>query len=374
MAESRSRSHDSLQLLRARAEEINVILVVGLTGAGKSFFISSIAGEGTAPVGHNLVSREWILDLLLQPYSLTNPDTESCSIVATKIGPQKVLLVDTPGFDDTNYAERSDSVILADIAKVLSKQYELGASLKGLVYIHNITSNKVTGSAMKNLIMFRQIVGDQNLANVILATTQWSKLKESEGASRENDLRSNFWGPLLAKGSHMARYHGDRESAVGIISQLLGKKGVVLEIQRELADGRRLEETSAGALVHEKVGELQNMLHQERKEAKRMREEAKGDKDLRAELQKAIDDNEARLMKTAEDEETLRAKILEEIRAELAQKLEAENKQNQGSKKGSNAGKIGGIVASVVTVAVHLFLGFMDIDTDFADTVHGWFN
>jgi hypothetical protein len=46
----------------------------------------------------------------------------------------------------------------------------------------------------------------------------------------------------------MSRFHGDRSSAVGLVSQLICKDTVVLEIQRELVDyGKQLDQTTAGA-------------------------------------------------------------------------------------------------------------------------------
>jgi hypothetical protein len=43
--------------------------------------------------------------------------------VPASIGKSKVLLIDTPGFDDTM---RTDSEILTEIARILPAQYELG--------------------------------------------------------------------------------------------------------------------------------------------------------------------------------------------------------------------------------------------------------
>ena len=54
-----------------------------------------------------------------------------------------LVLVDTPGFDDT---EMSDFQILHAIAAWLEKSCEKGRRLNGLVYLHRITNTRMSGS------------------------------------------------------------------------------------------------------------------------------------------------------------------------------------------------------------------------------------
>ena len=46
--------------------------------------------------------------------------------------PRRVVLIDTPGFDDVN---RSDSDILQNITYILSQTYEQGIRLTGIIYL-----------------------------------------------------------------------------------------------------------------------------------------------------------------------------------------------------------------------------------------------
>jgi len=57
------------------------------------------------------------------------------------------------------------------------------------------------GASMKNLRLFCKLYGPNNLHNVILATTMWEKIPETEGVSRELQLKKEFWSDMIAKGS-----------------------------------------------------------------------------------------------------------------------------------------------------------------------------
>jgi len=83
-------------------------------------------------------------------------------------------LIDTPGFDDT---DRDDSDILCDVALWFSESLKRGIRLSGILYLHRISDRRMTGSAKKNLLMFKKLCGNNALVNVTLATTMWGTVK-----------------------------------------------------------------------------------------------------------------------------------------------------------------------------------------------------
>lgn len=179
--------------------------------------------------------------------------TEKCQMIPVNVGQTKTLLIDTPGFDDT---KRTDADILAEIATLLALQHESGIVLKGIIFLHRISDIKFGGSAYKTMEIFRRICGKAALANVMLVTSRWSDVDEETGAMREKDLRENFWSFMLNAGSQLSRFYGDRDSAIALVSQLLHKDNVVLEIQQELRAGRTLRETAAGSYVSQDIETL----------------------------------------------------------------------------------------------------------------------
>jgi len=70
----------------------------------------------------------------------------------------RLVLVDTPGFDDTN---KSDLEILQMISNWLQNVYEKRIKLAGIIYLHRITDNRMAGTPHRNLRMFGQLCGDQ---------------------------------------------------------------------------------------------------------------------------------------------------------------------------------------------------------------------
>ncbi|KAH7002414.1 P-loop containing nucleoside triphosphate hydrolase protein [Ilyonectria destructans] len=241
-----------------------VIAVMGVTGAGKSTFIEKVTGQNVG-VGHGLISH-----------------TAAVSIYAYRLSSDRcVYLVDTPGFDDTSH---SDTEILKEVAFFLSQIYRNDVKLAGIIYLHRITDNRVSGTALKNLNMFKQLCGDEAFGHVILATSMWDTLDATlseTGVSREKELttRTEFWGTMHKSGSQVVRWLGNEESAQGIIAKIIevhdrsGK--AMLKIQDELVNKNlTLDETAAGQEVQREIlvakARLQEEIKQLRSEHEKM--------------------------------------------------------------------------------------------------------
>ncbi len=215
-----------------------------------------------------------------------------------------VTILDSPGFNDTY---RSDTDVLFDISAFLSDTYSKGFCLSGIIYLHPISNARMEGSSLRSLRMFRKLVGEDALSNVLLASTHWSRVSPEEGNRREGDLRDKFWKPLLDNGATMTRHMGTVASAKALLDSLVGKARVVLDIQRELVDeGKALIDTAAGSALNEELIALQKR-HQE--ELRRVRDE----------MEDAIRESDER----AQSE-------LGEVRRQLEQQLDAA-RRNQSS-------------------------------------------
>ncbi|PKS07357.1 hypothetical protein jhhlp_005959 [Lomentospora prolificans] len=214
-----------------------VLAVMGVTGAGKSYFIKQLTGQDVE-LGHGLEACTQTVQSIRMRYQNMN-----------------VTILDSPGFNDTY---RTDTDVLLDITSYLSTVYTQGFKLSGIIYLHSISHKKMEGSSRMSLLMFRKLVGDAALGNVILATTQWADVPEADGAKREDELMAKFWKPLVDEGARSVRYKGDHDSAVEIMKMVLAEPRVVLDIQRELVDERKpLLETAAGYTLNEQLVEMQ---------------------------------------------------------------------------------------------------------------------
>lgn len=245
-----------------------------------------------------------------------------------------IHLIDTPGFDDTF---TSDTDTLKNIAVFLSATYQRGARLTGIVYIHRISDNRLAGSSLRNINMFKELCGDDAYKHVVLSTSMWGKEDYSISVGRESELKeeNGFWGFMHSRGSPIMRWDNDRTSALRIVDHLLKVRkengSTTLQIQRELVDeNRELERTSAGQQVNKDLAEAKRkwaaeveQLRAEHQQAMRER-----DRDLAERLRKQEEDLQDKLKKADQAQEDLKVN-LKQLLKEKTEEYEKKQKQLQ---------------------------------------------
>lgn len=268
---------------------------------------------------------------------------------------RRIFLIDTPGFDDTN---RSDAEVLKDVAFWLAAAYKKKTTLAGILYLHRISDQKMQGSALRNLRMFQQLCGSNNLSSVVLATTHWTNLltgdsiPEAQGREREGELMNTdkFWGAMVKRGSRVVRHDGTRPSALNIISSIIDRRQrVVLDIQTQLIDQRRnLDDTTAAQALQSELLEERRKGQERLAELKEDMKMAMAENDLKWQKQNEADQAEARaaiekthaetaalrtnLAKIAKEKDEQFRKMQEEMAAQ-ANKFQAEiRKSNEALK------------------------------------------
>lgn len=237
-------------------------------------FIAAVTG-GDVVIGHDLQSCT--TEIKIVKYEC--PDKSDFDVV----------FVDTPGFDDT---QRTDVEILEMIADWLNKTYvisslqEIGSLTKtpsyerkiilaGILYFHRISDNRMAGTPLKNLRMFRELCGKNALQNIILTTTMWDEVDPKVGEGREGELRSKYWKAMIDQGSATARFHSTQESAWDIVDHFVrdaNARHAVL-LQKEMSEMKKqLPETNAGQKLYT---ELEVLVHKQQATLKKIREETK---------------------------------------------------------------------------------------------------
>lgn len=149
-----------------------------------------------------------------------------------------------------------------------------GTQLCGIIYLYRISDNHLGGIAVENIAMFRKICGKTAMSNVVIATTTWGEPDTAQDRRRrevlrEQELRSNskFFKAVLDEEAWYLRLNGDRPSAMEAINFLINKDPVVLEMQKELVEGRKtLRQTAVGKKQYgnlmEKAGRFSQKLKQ----------------------------------------------------------------------------------------------------------------
>ena len=191
----------------------------------------------------------------------------------------------------------------------LSVAFVSHIKLSGIIYLHRITDPRMSGTARKNLFMFKKLCGPDCFHKVCLVTTMWENVDEGTGSMREKELidTEDFWGYMAQNGSQVRRHMNTRGSAVSIFRALIKDKlDIVLDIQKELGDNVRLDDTGAGRALNEEIHELQEKYKRDIADLEKEKQEA-----LRRGYAESVEQ-------------------IEEIQRENAQKLEqmAQDRQN----------------------------------------------
>lgn len=159
----------------------------------------------------------------------------------------------------------------------LTSMYRAGQKLSGILYLHRIADTRLRGSSLRNLNMFRQLIGDEFHKNLTLGTTCWSLVSSKVGLDRENELKdhSSFWKVMISKGARLERIPDDATKARNLVYEIASHDAVVLQTQRDIVDlGKSLSSLSVAKTVNYELDQLHKQQEAERKsleEAKKKR-------------------------------------------------------------------------------------------------------
>ncbi|KZP32034.1 hypothetical protein FIBSPDRAFT_1037149 [Athelia psychrophila] len=208
-----------------------IIAVMGPPGAGKSTFVAKASGTDEEGVYHDLY----------------NPSCDLRIVRAkSEIDGHPVVFVDAPGFED---GVRPDLEILKLIADCLVKIYHQNIKIAGIVYVHPITKNRMDGTQINSLRIFKSICGD-SMTGVTIVSSMWSDINDNIGTKREKELIDEYWREYLDHGCLTKRFHNTHNSAVEIINDMVHSPGITLGLQKEIVEeGKTLPETKAAQAI-----------------------------------------------------------------------------------------------------------------------------
>ncbi|KAF8884208.1 P-loop containing nucleoside triphosphate hydrolase protein, partial [Gymnopilus junonius] len=181
-----------------------IIPVIGPRGVGKSTFINTLL-------------------MKVKPTSIASTSALTVDYIETFHGyddllkDHRIVIIDTPGFDDTF---RGDSETLQKIADLMDKSFKK-AELGGVIYLHDISDHSFPGMAQRNLEMLQHLSKRDIVNNVVLGTTKWTLTSLDVGDERQKQLRNVYWKPLLEMGSQIRPFHDSFESAWGFIDDII---------------------------------------------------------------------------------------------------------------------------------------------------------
>ena len=98
-----------------------------------------------------------------------------------KVQGREVIMLDTPGFDDTS---KSDTEILRTILAWLKLSGLKSTLLSGLIYLQRITDDRMTGTIVMNLNVVKELCGKQAAKNIMLTSTRWEEASSKTEVSK----------------------------------------------------------------------------------------------------------------------------------------------------------------------------------------------
>ena len=174
----------------------------------------------------------------------------------------EIHLIDSPGFDDGTHV---DAEVLSRIATFVNNTYMLKQTLAGVIYLHDITKDKMGGVGQRNLRMLENMIGMDKWDNCTLVTTKWGCTTNPRGeeANEKTLIREDkYFGAMLrhARQASVARFDPkSKGKALEIIKTHLNKS-FALQISMQMVDPRgprlALGETDAGKVVAENLEKL----------------------------------------------------------------------------------------------------------------------
>ncbi|RXW19818.1 hypothetical protein EST38_g6042 [Candolleomyces aberdarensis] len=291
----------------ADARETDIVIpIMGATGAGKSSFINDLLRHlGMSrlfKVGDDLVSCTSQLESVIIEGQTNN---------RKRIKGYRIVIVDTPGFDDT-YA--GDFEILQRIARWLEESYRKKTVLGGVIYLHDISQDRFSGTARRNLEMFNHLCGDPALEKVVLVTSKWGRAFERDFDKREGELKGKHWKTMMDGGARVERLVSGEEqaSAWGIVRSILDRvetreihqvRSEGLQIQRELVTRQKfLPQTHA---ARELRAQLEKMIEAQTQMLASEADAVAGNEEAKTQLQ----EQEAKVRQIAQQIENLKVSL-----------------------------------------------------------------
>ncbi|TFK24529.1 hypothetical protein FA15DRAFT_413785 [Coprinopsis marcescibilis] len=241
------------------AEECPIVIVVmGLTGAGKSkvtpYLINDYAEETLAVVGHKQASQT----KETKGYGFSIP------------GGKRLVLVDTPGSNDTM---GSGIDRLEGIAGWMAERYKEGTPIAGVIYLYDASSNRVKTLMRNDFTIFQKLCGPDYFRRVFIALSHCDYISTKTLEDRTQELKNLLWKDVLGGGGSVWALTADHDSAtrkveVRELVHFVAASHILsldvarpLAIQRELVDFQMtLAKTEAGKQATGHVHTLEEYL------------------------------------------------------------------------------------------------------------------
>ena len=98
---------------------------------------------------------------------------------------------------------------------------EKKAVLGGAIYLHDIGTDRLIKTELRNIETFQRLCGQQALSRIVIGTTKWSRIERELAESHSLELQDVHWKSLTDKGARVVRFEDSTESAWSFVDTLI---------------------------------------------------------------------------------------------------------------------------------------------------------
>ncbi|KAG6810045.1 hypothetical protein H0H92_013607 [Tricholoma furcatifolium] len=140
----------------------------------------------------------------------------------------RVILVDTPGFNDS---PRGDAENVQRLARFLATPTR--TVLAGVLYIYEITQDRLPANdGYMNPSKFSRVPSSRH---VLLTTVKWSDLRSRAQGEERQERMSTEWSHIYDDGARIVQFNDTQESAREIVNHLCLHTTSIDVLNRDLA-------------------------------------------------------------------------------------------------------------------------------------------
>lgn len=105
-------------------------------------------------------------------------------------------------------------------------RYRDNVRVTGILYLRDITEQKMRRPSLKNIELFEKLCGAESLKNVIFVTTHWDVVNQnaellSQARERQLEYKTDYLSVMAFKGARTAQHYNTTESPYKIICQVI---------------------------------------------------------------------------------------------------------------------------------------------------------
>ena len=143
-------------------------------------------------------------------------------------------LVEFPSFGDAHSVSDEDTFF--GISNWFEKASLKGQYFHGLIYLYGIIDDRENGSESRNLRIFKELCGAENLKNSIVGFTRWDQEEDDMVEARKKALKEipEFWGDLSNDILRVEQITSDRQKCMDMLSSFAKTNPMTLNIQKQI--------------------------------------------------------------------------------------------------------------------------------------------